>query len=56
MGHKPEPRRQGARLICNVCGYALVRYRATRLIRKAHYRHMTWQQGSIALRSPNYPL
>ena len=48
--HKIEPIRRGRSITCKTCGYAVVHYRANRVIRKPHWRHMTWQQGYIGER------
>jgi hypothetical protein len=56
--HVIAPRRTGRRATCwtvledgEICGRAVIRYRATRLIRKPHWRHATWQQDYIGQRS-----
>lgn len=56
MDHKIEPRRQGRFVTCGVCGYRVISVRATRLIRKRHWRHMSWSQSPERLRliSPNF--
>lgn len=50
-GHKILPRVAGQGWKCAECGERVIRYRATKLIPKSHWRHATFQQGYIGIRS-----
>lgn len=56
--HVIAPRRQGLRAYCHtvladgeICGRVVIRYRATRVIRKPHWRHATTGQQYIGERA-----
>jgi hypothetical protein len=56
--HVIQPRRTGRTVTCATiladgepCGRNVVAYRATRLIPRRHWRHMSWQQAYIGERA-----
>lgn len=49
--HKAVPVRQGRTVTCKECGALVIHYRATKVIRKATWRHATPQQAYIGERS-----
>lgn len=53
--HKIQPKGQGRRMTCAVCGYAITFSRANRIVRKPHWKHLSWAQGAahLAYINPN---